>query len=354
MSEQTKIEWCDSTLNFWSGCTKVSAGCANCYAETLSDRKLTDAKGNLTIGKWGKGAPRKLHESAFKQALALNRKPWMCDECGAVYKDIPYDGNGGAPSVCSQRDGDGIECGSGRFHRRRIFSLSLGDWLDPEVPVEWLARMLDTIRQCDQVTWILCTKRPEDWYERISKAIHHCSDETAEWLEAWTDCVDTPERGDVPPNIILLASVENQAMADKRVPELLRIPAACRGLSLEPLLGPVDLTRLEADESMGCTFNALTGFGSWNKDLQFAPLSWLIVGGESGPGARPCNVEWIRSLVAQGEAAGVATFVKQFGANVHDAPRREGNDRVLLLRHKKGGDWDEWPADLRVREWPSL
>lgn len=79
MGDATKISWCDSTVNFWSGCTKVSPGCANCYAETLSNRKMTDARGNLTIGQWGKGAPRRIHESAFDLAEKLNRKPWVCD-----------------------------------------------------------------------------------------------------------------------------------------------------------------------------------------------------------------------------------------------------------------------------------
>lgn len=342
MSEKTKIEWCDSTLNFWSGCTKVSAGCARCYAEALSDRKLTDAKGNLTIGRWGKGAPRKLHESAFKQALALNRKPWVCGECGAAYTLAEHANPDPTQPMCSCM----APC-----HRRRIFSLSLGDWLDDEVPIGWLAEMLDTIRQCDQVNWILCTKRPELWSDRLHRAMREACGPADFWISGWLD-------GHPPKNIILLASVENQEAAEERVPALLKIPAASRGLSLEPLLGQVDLTRIVADESTGVTFNALTGYGSWNKDRQCAPLDWLILGGESGPGARLCNVEWIRSLVAQGKAAGVATFVKQFGAMPYNEVPSSifdpsgGYVSKLKLADKKGGDWSEWPADLRVREWP--
>lgn len=347
MSEQTKIEWCDSTLNFWSGCTKVSPGCANCYAETLSNRKLKDKNGNLTIGQWGKGAPRKLHESAFTAALKLNRKPWVCNNCGSVALattscDEPK--QCAAPHTKFDRKGHPIEpivslkdkCGNKTFHRRRIFSLSLADWLDPEVPVEWLARMLDTIRQCDQVTWILCTKRPELWDIRmravLASGFFH--DNIAVWVSEWL-------KGNPPQHIILLASVENQPMADKRIPELLRIPAACRGLSLEPLLGEVTIS---------------PGSDAWEK------LNWLIIGGESGPGARACNVEWIRSLVAQGKAAGVATFVKQLGANsvseVATVPDRSEWRKTKTvaadtgLLDKKGGDWSEWPEDLRVREWP--
>ena len=314
MSEKTKIEWCDSTLNFWSGCTKVSPGCANCYAETLSNRKMTDAKGNLTIGRWGKGAPRKLHESAFTAALNLNRKPWICNHCWEAFED------GEIPKHLCQPNNH-----LRSWHRRRIFSLSLADWLDPEVPIEWLARMLDTVEACRNVIWILCSKRLDDFENQLYEALPFCGESGRRMVRNWLD-------GEPPQHVILLASAENQAMADKRIPELLRIPAACRGLSLEPLLGPVDL---------------MTSFGLEN---HWTKLNWLIIGGESGPGARPCNVEWIRSLVAQGKAAGVATFVKQLGARivcgVHDLPRTN------QWRDKKGGDWSEWPEDLRVREWP--
>lgn len=348
MSERTKISWCDSTVNFWSGCTKVSDGCKNCYAEALSDRKMTDAKGNRTIGQWGKGAPRRLHESAFRLALRLNRKPWVCDECGGAYE-------GQAPGVPI----DGCACNGfvNKLRRRRIFSLSLADWLDPEVPVEWLARMLDTVRQCDQVVWMLCTKRPEQFRHRIYEAkVYHEARSGAgdfeKWLFQWFN-------GNPPSNIILLASVENQAMADKRIPELLRIPAACRGLSLEPLLGPVDIKAAMPREV---------------RSHQLEGISWAIIGGESGPKARPCNVENIRSLVAQGKAAGVATYVKQFGAKPEQdlsavIPEAEFNPNTddpleaaqwdihrhhspMHLKDKKGGDPSEWPADLRVQEWP--
>jgi protein gp37 len=327
MSEKTKIAWCDSTLNFWSGCTKVSSGCVNCYAEALSNRQL----GN--IGKWGKGAPRQFHESAFKLAARLNKKPWVCNKCGIA--------NVTPVSLCACPESRAV-------HRRRIFSLSLGDWLDDEVPIEWLARMLDTIRKCDQVTWILCTKRPENWLPRMKQLWksetldQNISNETCFWFQDWMD-------GHAPKNIILLASVENQPMADKRIPELLKIPAACRGLSMEPLLGPVEFSdvsrRADAVRVLGQP--ALSG------------IHWLIIGGESGAHARPCNVEWIRSLVAQGRAAGVATFVKQIGARSHwvnPEARSEydiGGD-WFNFKDKKGGDPSEWPEDLRIQEWPKL
>jgi len=223
------------------------------------------------------------------------------------------------------------------FHRRRIFTNSLSDWLDDEVPIEWLDEMLDTIRQCSDVTWILCTKRPENFYKRLLEVEKNVRSQLAHWVCSWMGCLEIPE------NIILLASVENQEMADKRVPELLKIPAACRGLSLEPLLGPIDLRRL-------------IGF----KKRDGAQLDWLIIGGESGPKARACNLDWIRSLVAQGKAAGVPTFVKQLGANVVDTWKlppdhpANGQQFEIGLCDKKGADPAEWPEDLHVQEWPKL
>jgi protein gp37 len=250
------------------------------------------------------------------------------------------------------------------YHRRRIFSLSLGDWLDDEVDIEWLAEMLDTIRQCPDVTWILCTKRPEDFFDRMDEVMELEEEVTQEqldsgkhtnshnWILEWT------RNENVPANIILLTSVENQATADKRIPELLKIPAACRGLSLEPLLGHVDLS--------GHIFSS-------------SAINWLIIGGESGASARPCNVEWIRSLVKDGLDADCAVFVKQFGARPLLKPCRQHhfdwkyktsnakrpeekmfaedfyeNQTMwrILFTDKKGGDPAEWMEHYRIQEWP--
>lgn len=344
MSEQTKIQWCDSTVNFWSGCTKVSAGCANCYAEARDKRHMIEDKDH-----WGKGASRLKHVGAVKQALAFNRRPWICDGCGEGRKN---------PQAFCEKPG----CTCVTFHRRRIFSLSLGDWLDEEVPVEWLAEMLDTIRQCDQVIWILCTKRPEMFFGienseqykqgRIEALQNHLADgELKRWLCLWAN-------GHPPKNIWLLTSVEDQAAAYKRIPELLRIPAVVRGLSLEPLLEPVSVrwpVLHPIDLKPGIKTNEFDGLRK---------LNWLIIGGESGPNARPCNVDSIRFLVAQGKSAGVATFVKQLGSNstgwgidtkLKDVPMSDGNDGYLVanFKDKKGGDPAEWPAELRVQQWPA-
>ena len=341
MSEKSKIAWTDSTLNFWEGCTKVSAGCANCYAEAR-DKRFT---GGLH---WGKGAPRRKSKSAVKDALAFNRKPLICDKCAEVYLI-------GTEGCCC--DGS-----INKLHRRRIFSLSLGDWLD-EVPIEWLAEMLDTIRQCPNVDWILCSKRPENFFPRMKAALdfvaEQCSptdSEQVEWLGAWMD-------GQPPLNIILLTSVENQAAADLRIPQLLQIPARVHGLSCEPLLGSVELFNENTPDEKDPTWNG--------SDCKRPHIGWIIVGGESGSNARPCNVEWIRSLVEQGKAAGVPVFVKQLGSNqnrnlpvecpqCHCISNQEPGDSCIRgcdakmaeqqFKDPKGGDINEFPEDLKVRE----
>lgn len=344
MSKETKIEWADSTLNFWSGCTKVSAGCANCYAETLSNRKLTNAAGELNIGSWGKGAPRKRHQSAFNLALRLNNKPWVC-ECGHdgyfVHRNYSHTDDLGTPATARECE----KCGSLNFHRRRVFSLSLGDWLDPEVPIEWLAEMLDTIRECDQLQWLLVTKRPELWNDRLNDAAIFADRQHNKPLIRFTqDWITTSY---IPKHVMVLTSVEDQKAADERIPALLKIPTAQRGLSCEPLLGPVDIGAAvrKAGFDLGCNAGRKPHDGS---------LEWVIVGGESGPGARACATDWIRSIGFQCDAAGVPVFVKQIGRNP------EWNDAEMEARfyerlsNPKGGNITEWPEDLRVREFPKV
>jgi len=346
VSEKTNIAWCDSTLNFWEGCTRISEGCRFCYAEAR-DKRFTGGK------LWGKGAPRRKSKSAVKDALDFDKKPWICDNCGRA---AIHDKQGNKTTgMC--------ECkGTTTFHRRRIFSLSLGDWLDDEVPIEWLAEMLDAIRKCDQVTWILCTKRPENFCERtrlVARGLavagskyNSQQDLFYRWLTAWRD-------GNAPSNIILLTSIENQEMADKRIPELLKIPAACRGLSLEPLLGPVNVGPyiLSDRDKAGFDNQFLEPLEGFNN----RKITWCIAGGESGSKARPCSVDWIREIVQDCNEYGCACFVKQLGSKpmcVHsEYGEKSANCTQCFpnpIRDKKGGDPAEWSEDLRVQQWPTL
>lgn len=177
---------------------------------------------------------------------------------------------------------------------RKIFTCSWSDWLIEEAD-PWRGDAYDVIRQSPRHTYQILTKRIERAAGRVP---------------------DPPL-----PNVWLGVSVESREYLP-RIDVLRETPAALRFLSLEPLLQ--DLGTLD-----------LTGIG------------WVIVGGESGPGARPFNTDWARAIVAQCKAAGVACFVKQFGAHViQDGERR-------IKKDKKGGDMHEWPHDLRVRDLPA-
>jgi protein gp37 len=159
------------------------------------------------------------------------------------------------------------------------------------------------------------------------------------------------------PNVWLGVSCETQKCADERIPHLLRTPAAVRFVSLEPLLGPINL-RYALPRTVVETYHG----DPWREP----GVDWVIVGGESGPGARPCETDWIRDILRQCKDAGVPCFVKQLGADpllppatpcrptwtwrntiLHPPARR-----TLKLRDRKGGNMEEWPADLRVREMP--
>ena len=335
MSKETKIPWCDSTINFWTGCTKQSPGCDHCYAEARDRRHMIEP-----VNHCGPGAPCLHHTGAVKAALATNKKPFICDGCGEAHLHPPMESG-----WCKC----GLDAG---FHRHRIFVNSMSDWLDNEVPIEWLAEMLDTIRRCDQVIWILCSKRWENFQPLLQfvwRMKAFANNPLAIWLADWANGAA------VPPNIIGLCSIEDQQRSDERIPGFLKVPLACRGLSMEPLLGAVELSdvthRADAVKVLGRP--ALLG------------INWIIVGGESGPKARPCNVEWIRSIVLQGQAAGVPVFVKQLGAwPVTDESTpdgwpvgtnfisRSGDTALVDLKDKSGSNPAEWPTDLRfARQW---
>lgn len=207
--------------------------------------------------------------------------------------------------------------------RRRVFCASLADWLDDEVDANWLSDLLVLIYQTPLLSWQLLTKRPENWRSRlaivqgISHDPHHMGAKIAKyWLEG------------IPlPNVWVGVSAEDQKNFDLRVPLLFEIPAVIRFVSAEPLLGPI---RLGKGRSM---------------------VHWLIAGGESGAHARRCDIVWIADLIAQCRDLGIAPFVKQLGSYPVEHCASE-DQKQLYLKHKKGEDPAEWPAVLRVREFP--
>ncbi len=166
-------------------------------------------------------------------------------------------------------------------------------------------------------------------------------------------------------NVWLGVSAEDQQRADERIPKLLQTPAAKRFVSYEPALGPIDFNlrgflrrshdRMNNGRFTGCESH-FDGIGNLcvTESHWMPPLDWVIVGGESGPGARPFNIQWARDVVAQCEAAVVTCFVKQFGAKPYQSPDDGGLNIPQFLHSRKGGDMSEWAEDLRVRKFPGL
>lgn len=225
----------------------------------------------------------------------------------------PYKGLSPCPNKECRSDGHSERV------RPRVFSLSLGDWLDPEVPIEWLADLLALIQATPNLDWLLVTKRPELFRQRMEHVFGFeiCENPAYEPCRlqlAW----DWHHGKEAPANVWLGASVENQKAAYKRIPYLLQIPARVRFLSCEPLLGPVDLCDWYDHKSGDACVHPLDGYVS--SDGFYHPwvdknsrIHWVICGGESGPNARPIHPDWARSLRDQCVAAGVPFFFKQWG-----------------------------------------
>jgi protein gp37 len=203
--------------------------------------------------------------------------------------------------------------------RRRVFCASMADVFEDRRDLdEQRARLWRLIEATPSLDWLLLTKRPQNM-ARLAPAA---------WADGW------------PANVWAGTTVEDQRRAEERLPHLLGVPARIRFLSVEPQLGPVDLMKVRDDE-LGAAWNVLT-----------CGIGWVIVGGESGPGARPFDLAWARELVGQCRAASVPCFVKQIGATSIDTDNN--GFTPLRIRNSKGGDPAEWPADLRVREFPAV
>lgn len=329
MGELSKIEWCDHTFNPWEGCTKVSPGCAHCYAETRNARF-----GGGTAPNWGKGAPRRRTSAAnWKEPLRWNRASsdgWFRELYDEAGKTVVYRGDlreKECPKIEGERKAIVV--------RPRVFCASLADWLDDEVPVEWLADLLDLIRLTPHLDWLLLTKRPGNWRKRIGEASEFATKKLYQchlMLRAW--CY-----GAAPANVWIGTTVEDQTRADERIPLLLSIPAKVRFLSCEPLLGPVDLITWGDDAKNGTSHFCTVANG----------IHWVICGGESGPGARSMNLAWAESLREQCASAGVPFFMKQLGAAPELFP-----GQIYRTTDKKGNLMAEWPAALRVRQFPEV
>lgn len=205
--------------------------------------------------------------------------------------------------------------------RRRVFCASMADLFEPGRPAGELERLWALIRVTPWLDWQLLTKRPQF----IAKNLPD------DWGHGYR-------------NVWLGTSVESQEYA-WRIGKLLATPAAVRFLSCEPLLGPLDLWGPNYTIATGVRVSAF----AWGKGI-----NWVIVGGESGPGARPVDLAWVRSIVADCRGGNCAVFVKQLGARPYNGGGMFAHQAMTSIRlgDPKGGAIGEWPADLQVREFP--
>ena len=349
MAEATGIGWTDATFNPWIGCEKVSPGCAHCYAETLVHGRMGRP------GTWGADGTRQVtSDSNWRKPLQWAR---LARE-------------GKLPDGTPNLDG----------HRPRVFCASLADVFEERPELEDpRARLFCLIAATPELDWQLLTKRPEfarDWLFDYG------------WF-------NYPQ-----PNVWIGVSIEN-ARHTWRADVLREIPAAVRFISAEPLLGSLYPEKCGSvayptsavggsyvcERERGHRGHHVSRYGAgaewlgdriwigeratteYAKPLDLTGIDWVIVGGESGPGARPMRLDWAREILEAVdeqkicEERDVALFVKQLGARpvVHRVrvAAEAGTYRADLdaieieLRDRKGGDWDEWPADLRIREFPA-
>lgn len=307
MGKETGIEWCDHTFNPWRGCTKVSPGCQHCYAETLSKRNPA------VLGEWGPDGKRAIAAESY----------WRLP--------VSWDAEAAHSGI-----------------RRRVFCASLADVFEDRDDLRPARlRLLGLIENTPSLDWLLLTKRPQNVLRVLGTAANDAAEHRLygihDTLQYWLD--NAP-----PDNVWMGASVEDQQRAEDRVPALLRVPANVRFLSCEPLLGAVNLGQwLSAHDDRCDPERTCSGCNPYRGELH-----WVIIGGESGRLARLCHVEWAESLVCQCKVAGVAVFVKQLGSSAVTWPRDAHGPNPLMLGDKKGGDLTEWPAALRVREFPEV
>jgi len=296
MAYKSEIAWTDATWNPFRGCTRVSPGCQNCYAERMAARGLPGLNSPTT------GKPF---------AVVMPSGPRWTNQVELIENQMD------APLKWRKP--------------RRIFVNSMSDTFHRQFPNEAVERIFRVMYDVPRHTFILLTKRADRMRDLLCRS--------AWWTGTWSEARK---------HIHIGISAEDQQRFDERIEDLRSTPAAVRWLSL----GPIDLTG------------------------KLAGIHWVVVGGESGPGARPCDVAWIRQIVRQCREAGTPCFVKQLGAcpvvqvcrqhhyDFGDAIGRKARFSTVDKRFPsselwrfhfkdpKGGHPAEWPTDLRVREYP--
>lgn len=295
----TTIEWTDKVWNPVRGCSRVSEGCRNCYAEKIAAR-FSDP-----------GQPFHLFADRAKSGSKWTGKVELIES--ALMLPLHWS------------------------KPRKIFVNSMSDLFHEALPDKAIDRIFVVMALCPQHMFQVLTKR---------------ADRMREYFRDRAVPGGNPNNNIYGPgrfplrNVWLGVSVENQSTADARIPLLLQTPAAKRFVSYEPALEPVDFIRAWDVMADG-------------EPVAVNPSHWLhqiIVGGESGPGSRLFDIQWARDTIAQCKAAGVACFVKQLGARPYAMVQPDGYEKPYRtepeLADRKGGDMAEWSQDLRVRQFP--
>ena len=374
MSGETAIQWTHppgyrgATWNPVVGCRHASPGCLNCYAEVMARR----------IATMGTKPSVRYLQVVKKDAAGAPRAAWNGD-----FVTVPE-------LLTAPMETRTPTC---------WFVNSMSDLFGEGVSDEYIAAVFAIMAATPHHRYQILTKRSErlpGWFEWVAKnGFNHAnvgnvlgSCARAELYKIADELgrnFDNPTARWPLENVHLGVSVENQEWANKRVGDLIRAPAVVRFLSIEPQLGPVDVDeaveRVTGTRQYGCD-GAHRGSGQPGcpKDLHHHhdsrcrfPIDWVIVGGESGSGARGFQVKWIRDILEQCHGHGVPVFVKQLGAVplMDESEWREMDPRPRLARHDvdgapagmvtlrlrdhaKGGDMEEWPLDLHVREFPTV
>jgi protein gp37 len=274
MSEDSKIEWCDSTFNPWIGCTRIAPACDHCYAADMARR--------YGWAEWGNHPRQRTSAALWRAPLKWQR------QAGEFY--------------------------SVHGRRRRVFCASLADVFDNQVDPAWRADLWsDVIHATPDIDWLLLTKRPQN---------------IAEMLPSFWD--------EIKGHVWLGTTVEDQEHADRNIPHLLKHDAAVRFVSVEPMLGPIDL-------ALGRWVGLFSG--RFNDPVTH-DIDWVIAGGESGPHARPSHPDWFLDLRDQCATAGVPFLFKQWG---EWAPGENATDRVPTSGQMAAWLREERPADWHIR-----
>ncbi len=281
MSKETGIEWTDTTWNPIRGCSRVSDGCRNCYAERMAHRFSGPGQPYEGLTQLVNGHPAWTGKVTLVEKHLLDPLRWE--------------------PIRTQTEAEEI-AGSYGTRPRSIFVNSMGDLFHPNVRDAWIAKIVAVMIRANWHIYQVLTKRPEraqcllsseDFWRLVNAEIHATLGVIVHWSK-------------LPDHVHLGVSVEDQVTANERIPLLLQTPAALRFISAEPLLGAIDLSALPRPPEF---HRSPYGWHHWWPKK----LHWVIVGGESGPGARPMHPDWARRLRNQCVFAGVPFFFKQWG-----------------------------------------